>query len=179
MVEQLQTGIANFQAQVFPQHRELFEQLATGQAPETLGSTCADSRIDPWMITQSKPGDIFVIRNAGNIVPILDGDGTSKDGTAASIDYAVAVLGVKHIVVCGHASCGAMAGLADLASLETLPSVARWLEHSQSLLDEDRVDVVDIDDLVHSALAAGGLTLHGWVYDIGSGDVRVLESTAA
>jgi carbonic anhydrase len=148
--------------------------------------TCADSRIDPWLITQSKPGEIFVIRNAGNIAPILDDDETSADGTAASIDYAVAVLGVAHIVVCGHSSCGAMKGLADPDSLETLPSVARWLEHSHALRAGGVDDLGELIErnvtlqLEHLASyptveASDGIQLHGWVYDIGSGAIKVLS----
>ena len=189
MVGTLIDGIAKFEAEVVPEHAELFVELAKGQSPDTLIVTCADSRIDPTLITQTKPGDLFVIRNAGNIVPQLDADGTSADGTAGSIDYAVAALGVSHIVVMGHASCGAMAGLADLASLEALPSVARWLEHSEALIAGG---IDDLDDLIErnvllqlehlatyptvkAALASGTVELHGWVYDIGSGQVRVFD----
>lgn len=187
MVDRLLAGATAFQSEAFADHADLFGELATGQSPETLFITCADSRIDPSLITQSLPGDLFVVRNAGNIVPRLDDDGTSADGTAASIDYAVSVLSVKHIVVCGHSSCGAMTAITDPASLDTLPSVARWLEHSESLRSggtDDLNDLIGRNVLlqlehlatypsVRAALDANEVTLHGWVYDIGSGSVLV------
>jgi len=170
-----------------PAKAELFATLATGQSPHTLFITCADSRVDPSLMVQADPGDLFVVRNAGNIVPALDADGSSADGTAASIEYAVAVLGVEHIVVCGHSGCGAMAGLIDPDSLSTLPSVARWVAKSGAdptgievdALIENNV-LVQLDDLakypsVHRALDADAVTIHGWVYDIGTGGVRTYD----
>lgn len=186
MVDRLIAGHAKFQAEVLGDHAELLAQLAQGQSPDTLFITCSDSRIDPSLITQSKPGDLFVIRNAGNIAPALDAGGTSNDGSAASIEFAVRALGVKHIVVCGHASCGAMRALANPEVLEELPSVARWLEHSEQLRGagtDDLDDLVERNVLlqlerlatypsVRAAIDAGSLELHGWVFDIGSGKLR-------
>jgi len=186
MVDRLVAGHATFQAEVLPQHVELFAQLAHGQSPDTLFITCSDSRIDPSLLTQSKPGDLFVIRNAGNIAPVLDADGTSTDGSAAAIEYAVSALGVKHIVVCGHASCGAMGALANPESLADLPSVARWLEHSEELRSggtDDLDDLIERNVLlqlerldtypsVRAAMDEGNLKLHGWVFDIASGRLR-------
>ena len=188
VVADLIAGIREFKENVVPEKQELFDELATGQSPATLFITCADSRIDPSLITQADPGDIFVVRNAGNIVPRLDADGSSPDGNAGSIEYAISALNVSHVVVCGHSSCGAMGGLQDLDGIAAaLPSVRRWLEHSESLLDTPAAD--DLDALieanvllqlehlatypgVQAKLDAGDITLHGWVYDIGSGDVR-------
>ena len=175
-----------------PTKQALFDELASGQSPATLIITCADSRIDPSLITQAEPGDIFVVRNAGNIVPTLDGDGSSADGNAASIEYAITALNVSHIVVCGHSSCGAMGGLQNLDGLDALPSVRRWLEHSEPLLDTAVAD--DLDALIEAnvllqlehlkqypgvseKIDAGELTLHAWVYDIGSGDVRAYDGS--
>lgn len=184
MADQLTSGLLCFTNEVLPSKAELFAGLANGQSPHTLFITCADSRVDPSLIVQAEPGEIFVVRNAGNIVPALDSDGSSEDGTAASIEYAVAVLGVQHIVVCGHSGCGAMAGLMAPESLDALPSVARWVVKSGAdatgtdidSLIEDNV-VVQLADLatypsVRDALATGSVTLHGWVYDIASGVVR-------
>lgn len=193
VVDKLVEGIQAFQETVVPEKSALFAQLATGQAPPTLFITCADSRIDPSLITQTEPGDLFVIRNAGNIAPAPEADGSSADGTAASIEYAAAALKVQHIVVCGHSSCGAMAGLADLPSVEALPSVARWLEHSHSLVADGAPESLDalieqnvllqLENLamypsVKALLDEGAVTLHGWVYDIGSGDVRAFNGDA-
>ena len=193
MVAELIDGIRKFSAEVMPSKQSLFDQLATGQSPSTLIITCADSRIDPSLITQTNPGDIFVVRNAGNIVPRLDDSGSSPDGNAASIEYAITALNVEHVVVCGHASCGAMGGLQNLDGLDALPSVRRWLEHSESLLETDAAD--DLDKLIEAnvllqlehlkqypgvsdKIAAGDLTLHAWVYDIGSGDVRAHDGSS-
>ncbi len=193
MVAQLIEGIREFKENVVPPNQELFSELANGQSPSTLFITCADSRIDPSMITQTNPGDIFVVRNAGNIIPRLDADGSSPDGNAGSIEYAISALDVDHVVVCGHSSCGAMGGLQDLDGIaDALPSVRRWLEHSESLLDTDAAS--DLDSLieanvilqlehlkeypgVQAKLDAGEITLHAWVYDIGSGDVRAHDGS--
>ncbi len=188
MVAELIAGIAKFNEDVVPAKQALFDQLATGQSPATLIITCADSRIDPSLITQADPGSIFVVRNAGNIVPKLEADGSSPDGNAGSIEYAISALNVSHVVVCGHSSCGAMGGLQDLDAVgNALPSVRRWLEHSESLLDTPAANDLDalieanvllsIERLkqypgVQTKLDAGDIELHGWVYDIGSGDVR-------
>lgn len=194
VVAELIDGIRNFKENTVPAQQELFDELATGQSPATLFITCADSRIDPSLITQTNPGDIFVVRNAGNIIPRLDADGSSADGNAGSIEYAISALNVQHVVVCGHSSCGAMGGLQDLDGIaDALPSVRRWLEHSESLLDTDAAD--DLDSLIEAntllqlehllsypgvqeKIDAGELTLHAWVYDIGSGDVRAHDGSS-
>ncbi len=188
MVAELVKGIRTFAKRVVPDKQALFDELATGQSPATLFITCADSRIDPSLITQTDPGSIFVVRNAGNIVPRLEADGSSPDGNAGSIEYAITALNVQHVVVCGHSSCGAMGGLQDLDGIaDALPSVRRWLEHAESLLETSAAE--NLDDLIEAnvllqlehlkaypgvqdKLDAGEITLHGWVYDIGSGDVR-------
>jgi len=100
-------GIRRFQTDVFPNNRTLFERLAAGQNPEALFICCSDSRISLDLITQTAPGDLFVCRNAGNIVPVY-GQG---DAVSATIEYAVSILNINHIVVCGHSDCGAMKAL--------------------------------------------------------------------
>jgi carbonic anhydrase len=114
--------------------------------PEALFITCSDSRIDPCLLTHSKPGDIFICRNAGNIVPAY---GEAMGGVSATIEYAVPGLGVKDVILCGHSDCGAMRALLDPPSVAQMPAVAAGPAH-------------------------GELNLHGWVYDIGSGEVRGL-----
>ena len=194
MVTALIEGLRSFARNVVPAKQELFDKLATGQSPATLFITCADSRIDPSLITQTDPGELFVVRNAGNIVPPLDPDGSSPDGNAGSIEYALNALHVSDVVVCGHSSCGAMGGLQDLDAVAgALPSVRRWLEHSESLLQTEAAN--DLDALIEAnvllqlehlrtypgvqeKLDAGEITLHGWVYDIGSGNVRAHDGTS-
>ena len=119
-MQKLVDGIHKFQKDVFATQTRFFERLADGQKPLALFITCSDSRIDPSMLTQTKPGELFIMRNAGNIVPPY---GASSCGEAATIEYAVAVLGVRDIVVCGHSHCGAMTGLLHPDSLAELPLV--------------------------------------------------------
>ena len=189
-MEQVVTGAVNFRREVFPQHRELFAELANGQSPEALFITCSDSRIDPNMVTQTRPGDLFIIRNAGNIVPPHS---RQAGGVTASIEYAVAVLNVGHIVICGHTHCGAMGGALHPESVAALPHVRDWLDHSRAAVEivrerrgsagaehiremiEENV-LIQLQHLrthpvVAARLATGKLHLHGWVYEIETGEV--------
>ena len=122
-------GTLIFQDQVFPNMKGLFRELATSQKPSALFITCSDSRVVPELLTQQNPGDIFVIRNAGNIIPSYSAE---PGGVTATVEYAVAVLGVKDIVVCGHSDCGAMTAVANCACMDHLPAVASWLRHADS-----------------------------------------------
>lgn len=189
-MEHVVTGFVSFRRKIFPEHRELFRELANGQSPEVLFITCADSRIDPNLVTQTRPGDLFIVRNAGNIVPPHGG---VAGGVTASIEYAIAVLGVAHIVICGHTHCGAMTGALNPGALDTLPHVRDWLRLSQAAVDivkhahgsvgpEQLRAVTEQNVLVqlqhartHPVVAArissGELHLHGWMYEIESGEV--------
>src|SRR5688572_18088766 len=128
-MQKLVRGVDTFKKEVYARNKELFERLAEGQSPSTLFITCSDSRINPNQLTQTEPGEIFILRNAGNIVPARGHDG---GGEAATIEYAVTALGVTDIVICGHSFCGAMKGLLHPSSLESLPAVRRWLEHAEA-----------------------------------------------
>src|SRR3982751_6550922 len=108
-MERLLDGIRQFQKDVYPNRKELFEQLAGGQSPQALFITCADSRVVPDLITQTEPGDLFICRNAGNMVPAYSE--SQSGGVSATIEYAVAALNVEHVIVCGHTDCGAMKGI--------------------------------------------------------------------
>ena len=128
-------GIELFQHQVFPEYRELFQALAAQQSPEVLLVTCSDSRIDPSLVTQAKPGELFLVRNAGNIVPPYPAGG----GEGATIEYALRALGVRNIVVCGHTDCGAMRGLLHPETIGALPTLRHWLktaDAARTVLDE-------------------------------------------
>ncbi|MHC5111499.1 MAG: carbonic anhydrase [Planctomycetota bacterium] len=183
---------AAFKKDVFPAHAGLFQELSNGQSPEVLLITCSDSRIQPHLLTGGQPGDLFVIRNAGNVASCGE-DGTS--GEAATIDYAVSVLGVKHIVVCGHSCCGAMQALCGGPENCGLPLVADWLsvikrdfEKCKKEIAADDVNtvieanvLVQLENLrrhpaVAKALAAGQVSLHGWVYRFESGDVLACDN---
>ena len=185
-------GIHQFQTEDFGPLQGLFEGLAEGQRPETLFITCSDSRIDPNLLTRSRPGDLFILRNAGNIVPP---NSATPNGEAATIEFAVAGLGVTDIVVCGHTHCGAMKGLLHPEQVAPLPAMAAWLSHAETtrrIIDdhyghladdgarllaaiEENV-LVQLEHLrtlpaVASRLRRGDLRLHAWVYHIESGEV--------
>lgn len=184
-------GVNQFHDHYFTTHRDLFEQLSQGQAPEVLFITCSDSRIDPCLITQSPPGRLFVLRNVGNMVPTY---GSQNMTEAAAIEYAVQGLGVKEIIICGHSHCGAMRGLLQLGSLaETMPLVYGWLRsHGEAtrrlVLDHygnqppdmlfkiateqnilTQIENLETYPVIRSGLHAGTLHLHGWIYEIETG----------
>ncbi|MBZ0185059.1 MAG: carbonic anhydrase [Candidatus Obscuribacterales bacterium] len=185
------TGLHQFQSEVFLSHKELFERLAEGQNPEALFITCSDSRINPNLITQTNPGDLFILRNAGNIVPPY---GAANGGEGATIEFAVAGLGVKDIIICGHSYCGAMKGLLHPEALSDMPTVKDWLSHAEATRRIVRENYKDLDETellniaiqenvliqlenlrTHPAVAArisrGELNLHGWTYKIETGEV--------
>src|SRR5476651_2366978 len=122
-------GFLRFQKEIFPERKELFKSLASGQTPKALFISCSDSRMVPELVTQREPGELFVIRNAGNIVPSY---GPEPGGVSATVEYAVAVLGVRDIVICGHSDCGAMTAISTCKCLDHLPAVANWLRHAES-----------------------------------------------
>lgn len=191
-MDRLKQGVSKFQEKSYKSMEKLFRKLADGQSPHTLFITCSDSRIDPNLLTQCQPGELFVIRNAGNLVPP---HGSANGGEGATIEYAVAALGVKNIVVCGHSQCGAMQGLLHPEKLETLPAVAQWLSHAEatrrvireqhSKLKGEKLlaatirqnvlmQLTNLKTLpsVASRLQKGDLRLLGWVYEFESGNVQ-------
>src|ERR1700719_3048521 len=127
-VEKFLRGISHFQKRVFPKHQGLFEQLALGQRPEALFITCADSRIDPCLLTQTKPGELFICRVIGNIVPPYP---DAIGGGSATVEYAGGVLRVAEVIVCGHTDCGVMKGALNPEALEAYPNVRDWLRYAQ------------------------------------------------
>jgi carbonic anhydrase len=197
VLEQLKAGIRRFQTGVYPDQAEMYRRAASEpQEPHTLFIACADSRIDPETITQSKPGDLFVLRNIGNLIPAY---GEMLGGVSAVVEYAVSLLKVKHIVLCGHADCGAMKGLLAPESVTSMPAVQNWLKNAatamsvaQALGVEHEAPAVlmrrvteqnvllQIQHLrthpsVAAAMARQELTISGWVYEIGTGEVRIWD----
>ncbi len=188
-MHKIREGARWFHQEVFPLHRRHFAALEKGQAPEVLFLTCSDSRVDPAQLTQTRPGDLFVIRNAGNFVPV-DQEG---DGVIASIEFGVEVLGVEFIVVCGHSHCGAVAAALDPASAVALPAVTAWLHQAGPDLRDFEPESTDRPlaavrhnvrhqlaalstiPCVARAVAAGRLELHGWVYRFEVGEVEELD----
>ena len=183
----LTEGLDHFQRDVFPAKAELFAHLADHHTPHTLFIGCSDARVVPELITGTEPGDLFVIRTAGNLVPAFSPE---ADGVAASIEYAVATLGVRDIIVCGHSACGAMTALAQGQDLSGAPAVAKWLRHAdasraRTAMSGDVPELVNQNVLAQVAnlathpsvaqgLAAGRITLHSWVFDIPTGRVSDL-----
>jgi carbonic anhydrase len=194
-MDEIIAGVRTFQRDTYPKYRELFEKLSRGQSPEALVITCSDSRVDPFLFTNAQPGQLFVLRNAGNIVPKYDG---IVGGVTATIEFAVVGLHVPNIIVCGHSGCGAIHGLFHPETLKDMPHVANWLSHhaepvrevmanSGQLGGPDELEqavdanvLVQLDNLrghpcVAEALAAKRIKLHGWVYDIASGELRAYD----
>ncbi|GAA0397327.1 carbonic anhydrase [Streptomyces luteireticuli] len=192
----LADGIARFQQDVFPAKAELFAHLAAHHTPHTLFIGCSDARVVPELITQGEPGELFVIRTAGNLVPAYT---PGANGVTASIEYAVTVLGVTDIVVCGHSACGAMTALAEGHDLGGAPVVADWLRHADAAVARtsgmaagpEKVGALVRQNVyaqltnlathpsVARALAEKKVTLHGWVFDIATGRVEALGLTGA
>ena len=191
-MDTLIAGYRRFRSEVFPAQRQFFAELASAQSPGAMFITCADSRVVPDLITQSDPGDLFVCRNVGNIVPPY---AQFTGGVSAAIEYAVTVLGVRDLIVCGHSDCGAMKAVLKPGSTDRMAAVGAWLRHAQiakhvvdenyriedpqallAALTEENV-VAQLDHLrthpsVAARLAKGGLQLHGWVYDIETAHIR-------
>ena len=198
-MDEIIDGVLRFQREVHPQREAHFQELSLGQSPLAMFIGCADSRIVPELLTQQGPGSLFVVRNAGNIVPPHS---SMPGGVTASIEYAVAVLEVPDIVICGHSGCGAMTAILRAGQkLEKLPAVARWLHYADAARDavlakhgaaseEERLSALVRENVlaqlahitthppVAEALEAKRLRLHGWVYEIGLGSVSTYDARA-
>lgn len=198
-MQQLIDGYTRFRSDVYPQHSKLFEKLAKGQQPQALFICCSDSRVMPEMMMQCEPGVIFPLRNAGNLVPPSSENGS---GAGATVEYAVRVLKVADVIVCGHSDCGAMKGLLQTEQLEALPIVKAWLQNAgesarwltstlkeaTTMSFEERLQLVTEANVVaqmqnlhaHPAVyefvRKGALNVHGWMYDIGSGGIRRFDA---
>lgn len=191
-MEHLIEGYKRFTAEVFPQRRAQFRLLAESQAPEFLFITCSDSRIVPDLILNTGPGELFIARSIGNVVPVTDAD---VDGVSATVEYAVEVLRVRHAIVCGHSDCGAMKAAIDGRNLQHLPKARRWLAHVEAAFSHRQPlnpadgESADLGALIRGNVVAqwlnlrqqptvagavreGRLAVHGWYYDILSGRIE-------
>ena len=196
-IKRLAAGVQRFHDDAYPERQGLFEELAGGQSPHTLFITCADSRVVPELITQTDPGELFVCRNIGNLVPAY---GEMLGGVSAVVEFACVALEVTDIIVCGHSDCGAMKALLrpDDPKLQAMPTVRSWLrnaEAAKSVLAATRPELegnAQVQALVEqnvrtqlqhlgthpsvaARLAKGSLSLHGWVYSIESGGVSMMD----
>ncbi|AFY31584.1 carbonic anhydrase [Calothrix sp. PCC 7507] len=199
-IKRIIDGLNEFHDNYFTNHREMFEHLSHGQTPEVLFITCSDSRIDPFLITQSLPGDLFVIRNIGNIIPPY---GAANKSEGAGIEYAIQALSVNDVVVCGHSHCGAMKGMLQIGNLaQQMPLVYEWLkqyaEPTRRLIVDNYQDypidkllkiaieqnvLTQIENLgtypiIRSRLHSRKLTLHAWIYEIETGEVFAYDADA-
>jgi carbonic anhydrase len=194
-MERLVKGFLKFRTEVFGKKKELFTRLSENQAPRALFITCSDSRVDPTLLTQTDPGELFILRNAGNMVPPY---GSMQGGSTATIEYAMAVLKVPHIIVCGHTDCGVMRALLHPEEVHDLPAVKEWVgqaETTRRLMREHYTDLKGSDRLIkttqenvrsqldhlrtHPSVAVllrqKKVVLHGWFYSISTGDVWVYD----
>ena len=195
-MKKLIKGLREFKSNYFCQHQQLFEQLSHGQKPRVLFITCSDSRVDPNLITQAQLGDLFVIRNAGNIVPPY---GATNGGEGASIEYAVQALDIQQIIVCGHSHCGAMKGLMKLDKLrQEMPLVHDWLKYAEATRrlvtehygqheEEELLEIMiaenvltQIENLrtypaIHSKLYQEQLKIYAWIYHIETAEVLAYD----
>jgi len=195
-MKKLIKGLGKFKTNYFSTHWELFEQLAHGQKPRVLFITCSDSRIDPNLITQTEVGELFVIRNAGNIIPPY---GAANGGEGATVEYAINALGIEQIVVCGHSHCGAMKGLLQLHKLQQeMPLVYDWLQHAEAtrrLVQENystysteelleitvaenvltQIENLKTYPVIRSKLYQGKLQIYGWIYHLETGEVLAYD----
>jgi carbonic anhydrase len=197
VLDLLKDGVRRFQSEVYPQQAEMFALAASEkQAPHTLFITCADSRVDPNLITSSGTGEVFVTRNIGNMVPAY---GEMLGGVSAVVEFAVSGLGVRHVVICGHTHCGAMQALLAPESVAGMPTVQSWLKNAHAALvvaqsleqksgaKRDLLEVLTEQNVllqmqhlkthpsVAGAMAKGELRISGWIYHIGTGAVSVVE----
>jgi len=194
-MEKLVKGFLKFHNEVFEKKRALFTKLSDNQSPRALFITCSDSRVDPTLLTQTDPGELFILRNAGNMVPPY---GFMQGGSTATIEYAVAILKVPHIIVCGHTDCAVMKALLNPEEVENLPAVATWVgqaettrrimqEHHHNCENDERLIITtqenvraQLDNIrTHPSVAVqlrkGNVELHGWVYSISTGDIWVYD----
>jgi carbonic anhydrase len=199
-MEKLIAGVHRFQKHYRSEHWELFKRLAEhGQSPEALFITCCDSRVDPVVITQGKPGDLFIIKNIGNFVPPYSENPLDGTGVAAAVEYAVEHLHVRDIVVCGHSDCGAMKALyKDPSHYADTPHIGAWLKHGDRTISvvamnyparsrQERLAITSEENVlvqtenlrtypvVRKAVMEGKLHVHAWYFDIGEGQVYAYD----
>jgi len=193
-------GIVDFRERLLPQLAQRFHDLAEGQTPNALFITCSDSRVVPDLLAATDPGELFVMRNVGNLVPpaTVEGASTGDLSEASAIEYAVLLLKVRSVVVCGHSECGAMKAALARKPMPNTPNLAKWLHHSASAvfrLDQEgpldpRLNpcnqlsqlnvLVQLEHLatypiVRERIADGSLHLSGWWFEIAKGEVYVYQ----
>lgn len=196
-MQRLIEGYRLFHRTYYRRHREMFDQLAQGQSPKAMVISCCDSRVDPGLIFNAAPGEIFTLRNVAALVPPFSPDG-NYHGTSAAIEFAVCSLNVEHIIVLGHARCG---GISALLGAHEGEFIGPWMRMAEPARNVALAQVGDADhDLLHRVceletikislanlaefpwicerVAAGKLTLHGWYFDIEKGELLTIETAS-
>lgn len=199
-MKKLLSGILDFRKRVQPGYRETFARLALGQSPDALFVACSDSRVVPNLFASTNPGDLFVVRNVGNMVPPADNNGVSMSdkSEAAALEFSLTSLNVDHVIICGHSECGAMRAVMDASQAKYPPNLSSWLRHAESALAQyksgisldpslaphNQVGQLNVlEQLAHvrsypevqQRVAAGKLRLHGWWFDIPQAEVYVFD----
>ncbi|RYZ42042.1 MAG: carbonic anhydrase [Myxococcaceae bacterium] len=200
-MKKLIRGLLDFQRHTLPSYRATFARLAKGQTPDCLFISCSDSRVVPNLLVSTDPGDLFTVRNVGNLVPpaAVNGNSTADRSEAAAIEFSLGFLPIEDVVVCGHSSCGAMKAILAGGSVKGSPNLEQWLAHGAPSLkalkentqvgaglpDADRLSQLNVlaqlehlktYPIVRDRLAAGTLRLHGWWFDIGAAQVHAYRS---
>jgi carbonic anhydrase len=201
-MEKLIRGIVEFREHLLPEYVEKFKALAHRQTPDSFFISCADSRVVPELLVSTDPGDLFVMRNVGNLVPpaTVDGDSTGDLSEGGAIEFALNVLQVKSIVICGHSECGAMKAALAGKPIEGSPNLDGWLHHAQTALFRleqegpldgrlaphnqlsqlnvlEQMEHMSTYPIVRDRLRAGKLLLAGWWFDIGNGEMLTYEKS--
>jgi carbonic anhydrase len=198
-MKKLVKGIVDFRQKVLPSYRETFAKLALGQSPDTLFIACSDSRVAPNVFASTDPGDMFVIRNVGNLIPPShrNGHSSADESEGAAIEFAVKFLHISDIIVCGHSECGAMRALIEGRSKLELPNLRGWLRHGEPSLAKlppnpqegglSRVNQLSQLNVLHQlenlrsypvvrdSIDSGQLKLHGWWFKLDTADVHAYE----
>lgn len=199
-MKKLIKGIVEFRRNVQEGYRETFGRLATGQSPDTLFIACSDSRVVPNTFASTNPGDLFVLRNVGNLIPPCGEHGisASDESEAAAIEFSVLSLNVSDIIVCGHSECGAMRALVGNRSNVAMPNLKNWLRHGDRAIDQLnsgaslnsalteenqlsqlnvllQIEHVKSYPAVKKRVDEGTLWVHGWWFDISRADVYAYE----
>jgi len=197
-VKKLLNGIVDFRKNVRPTVKDTFAELALGQRPDTLFIACSDSRVVPNLFASTEPGDLFVIRNVGNLIPPYTADHASHGSEAAAIEFGLSSLPITEVIVCGHSECGAIGALSSGQTPPNTPALGCWLHHGEGSLEQlqggaklgdhlerhnqlsqlnvlQQLEHLKTYPVVQERMARGELRLHGWYFDIREANVYEYE----
>ena len=195
-MEKLIKGLHKFKNEIFYQRKDFFKSLAEGQKPEVFFITCSDSRINPNLFTSTDPGELFISRNVGNIVPIAG----IQNSEAVAIEFALNQLNIEHIIICGHYHCGALQAALTVDLIKDMPNLAEWIKVNivptvdlvkvnynpkndlafLDLLTQEhvlrQVENLKTYKIINDKLLNGNLTIHAWIYKFETGEIFSFNS---